>query len=115
MCVPPLFLSLSAPSRGSKLTSRSSPRPSSSSSPLALADLPDGNTKVTTFEVDTRVLNKPVVRVKVWIDGAEAWHVDVLGQPILRPGPLTVVDGAVGSLGKGLRELLTFLRRSWWN
>ncbi|GAA5902665.1 hypothetical protein JCM8208_007035 [Rhodotorula glutinis] len=77
--------------------------------------LPDGNTKVTTFEVDTRVLNKPVVRVRVWIDGAEAWHVDVLGQPIARPGALTIVDGAVGSLGKGLRELLTFLRRSWWN
>jgi len=70
---------------------------------------------VTTFEVDTRVLNKPVVRVRVWIDGAEAWHVDVLGQPLPRRGAGAVVEGAVGSLGKGLRELLTFLRRSWWN
>ncbi|GAA6049009.1 hypothetical protein JCM3770_005437 [Rhodotorula araucariae] len=76
--------------------------------------LPDGNSKVTTFEVDTRVSNKPVVRVRVWIDGDEAWAVDVLGQPLPRRAG-AVVEGAVGSLGKGLRELLTFLRRSWWN
>lgn len=107
----PLVFSPSLVLSSSTLTSRSVPPPS----PFAPADLPDGNTKVTTFEVDTRVLNKPVVRVRVWIDGAEAWHVDVLGQPIARPGALTIVDGAVGSLGKGLRELLTFLRRSWWN
>jgi alkaline phosphatase D len=37
-------------------------------------DLPDGNSKYTTFEVDTRIQNKPVVKVQVTIDGEEAWQ-----------------------------------------
>ena len=79
---------------------------------IRLADLPDGNTKFTTFEVDTRTVNKPVVRVKVYVDGEEAWRVDVLGKPL--PRKLLLPPTAVGSLGKGLRELLTFLRRSFF-
>ncbi|KAI5479069.1 alkaline phosphatase D [Pseudohyphozyma bogoriensis] len=72
--------------------------------------LPDGNSKFSTFEVDNRVVNKPVVHVRVIIDGEEAWKVDVLGQPIkLPPPPMTV-----GHLGKSLAELLAFLKRSWF-
>jgi alkaline phosphatase D len=41
-------------------------------------DLPDGNSKYSTFEVDTRVQNKPTLRVEVVIDGQEAWK-SVLG------------------------------------
>ncbi|GAA5976523.1 hypothetical protein JCM10908_005530 [Rhodotorula pacifica] len=74
--------------------------------------IPDGNTKFTTFEVDTRTVNKPVVRVKVYVDGEEAWQVEVLGKPL--PRKLLLPPTAVGSLGKGLRELLTFLRRSFF-
>ncbi|BGO98057.1 hypothetical protein NBRC10513v2_002058 [Rhodotorula toruloides] len=84
--------------------------------------LPDGNTKFTTFEVDTRTANKPVVRVKVYIDGDEAWSVDVLGQPLPRAlgrRGADAVEGAVGSLGKGLKELVewsrAWVRRSWFS
>lgn len=76
------------------------------------ADAPDGNTKFTTFEVDTRTVNKPLVRVKLYVDGEEAWRVDVLGKPLARK--LALPATAVGSLGKGLRELLSFLRRSFF-
>ncbi|GAA5858269.1 hypothetical protein JCM1840_001122 [Sporobolomyces johnsonii] len=80
--------------------------------------LPDGNTKFTTFEVDTRVTNKPVVRVKVYIDAedgesAPTWQVEVRGQP-LALGGAKAKESAVGGLGKSLAELLSFLRRSWF-
>ncbi|GAA5962459.1 hypothetical protein JCM21900_006400 [Sporobolomyces salmonicolor] len=80
--------------------------------------LPDGNTKFTTFEVDTRVTNKPVVRVKVYIDAEDAesaptWEVEVRGQP-LALGGAKAKESAVGGLGKSLAELLSFLRRSWF-
>ncbi|GAA6012699.1 hypothetical protein JCM11491_002534 [Sporobolomyces phaffii] len=78
--------------------------------------LPDGNTKVTTFEVDTRVVNKPVVRVKVYVDAesgddAPAWEVQVVGKPLKRSVRETM---AVGGLGMRLKELLSFLKRSWF-
>lgn len=69
-----------------------------------IADLPDGNSKFSTFEVDTRTANEPVVRVKVWIDGVEAWQVEVRGKPLDIPAP----PSAIGSLGKSLLELLGF-------
>lgn len=72
--------------------------------------------------MDTRTANKPVVRVKVYIDGDEAWSVDVLGQPLPRAlgrRGADAVEGAVGSLGKGLRELVewsrAWVRRSWFS
>lgn len=73
---------------------------------VLLQYLPDGNSKFSTFEVDTRIANEPVVRVKVWIDGAEspAWSVEVRGKPIDVPRP----PSAIGSLGKSLLELLGF-------
>jgi alkaline phosphatase D len=79
---------------------------------VLLQYLPDGNSKFTTFEVDTRIANEPVVRVNVWIDGASdpAWSVQVRGKPVeatTRPaggGPAS----AIGSLGKTLLELLGF-------
>ncbi|CEQ42243.1 SPOSA6832_04021 [Sporobolomyces salmonicolor] len=76
--------------------------------------LPDGNTKFTTFEVDTRVTNKPVVRVKVYIDAEDAesaptWEVEPLAL-----GGAKAKESAVGGLGKSLAELLSFLRRSWF-
>ncbi|GAA5929516.1 alkaline phosphatase D family protein [Sporobolomyces koalae] len=78
--------------------------------------LPDGNTKVTTFEVDTRTINKPVVRVKVYVDAETAddkpaWEVQVVGKPLRRSVRETM---AVGGLGMRLKELLSFLKRSWF-
>lgn len=70
----------------------------------ARPDLPDGNSKFSTFEVDTRVANQPVVRVRVIIDGVEAWAVDVQGKALEIPPP----PSTVGSLGKSLMELLGF-------
>lgn len=37
------------------------------------ADLPDGNTKFTVLEVDNRIRNRPAVRIRVVIDGEDAW------------------------------------------
>ncbi|ORY79287.1 PhoD-like phosphatase-domain-containing protein [Leucosporidium creatinivorum] len=71
---------------------------------VLLKYLPDGNSKFSTFEVDTRTANEPVVRVKVWIDGVEAWQVEVRGKPLDIPAP----PSAIGSLGKSLLELLGF-------
>ncbi|SGY16853.1 BQ5605_C012g07010 [Microbotryum silenes-dioicae] len=73
--------------------------------------LPDGNHKFTTFEVDTRVVNQPLVRVQVYIDGQVAWQVEVRGVPIRSP---MVVPRAIGSLGKSLLELLGFKKRKWF-
>jgi len=80
------------------------------------SDLPDGNTKVTTFEVDTRIVNQPVVRVKVYVDAesaddAPAWEVQVVGKPLRKSVRETM---AVGGLGMRLKELLSFLKRSWF-
>lgn len=83
---------------------------------LSSSDLPDGNTKVTTFEVDTRIVNQPVVRVKVYVDAesaddAPAWEVQVVGKPLRKSVRETM---AVGGLGMRLKELLSFLKRSWF-
>jgi alkaline phosphatase D len=77
---------------------------------------PDGNTKFTTFEVDTRVFDKPVVRVKLYVDGEESWKVDVLGKPIHLERALLEEEEAtgLGALNKGWRELLSFIRRSFF-
>ncbi|KAL8286840.1 hypothetical protein RQP46_003846 [Phenoliferia psychrophenolica] len=77
---------------------------------ILLKYLPDGNSKFSTFEVDTRVANQPVVRVRVVIDGEEAWAVDVQGKQLEIPPP----PKGIGSLGKSLMELLGFKKRSWF-
>ncbi|KAM0788353.1 hypothetical protein ACM66B_001494 [Microbotryomycetes sp. NB124-2] len=77
---------------------------------VLLKYLPDGNSKFSTFEVDTRTRNEPVVNVTVWIDGRQAWSVQVRGKPVVELKPLS----AVGNLGKSLSELLGFLRRKWF-
>ncbi|KAM0754931.1 Metallo-dependent phosphatase [Meredithblackwellia eburnea MCA 4105] len=71
---------------------------------ILLKYLPDGNSKFSTFEVDTRIANQPVVRVRVTIDGEEAWAVDVHGKQLDIPPP----PKGIGSLGKSLLELLGF-------
>ncbi|GAA6000157.1 hypothetical protein JCM10207_007883 [Rhodosporidiobolus poonsookiae] len=84
---------------------------------ILLNYLPDGNSKVTTFEVDTRVANKPVVLVKVHIDGKVAWQVEVRGKPIhtRRAARKLLEDSTgIGQLAKGWQELLAFIRRSWF-
>lgn len=73
-------------------------------------DLPDGNSKFSTFEVDTRVPGKPVVNVRVMIDGEEAWKLEIQGKPLATPPP----PQGVGALGKSLLELLGFKRRTWF-
>ncbi|KAK4051877.1 hypothetical protein OIV83_002582 [Microbotryomycetes sp. JL201] len=77
---------------------------------ILLKYLPDGNSKFSTFEVDTRTRNEPFVNVTVWIDGHQAWTVQVRGKPVIELKPLS----AVGNLGKSLSELLGFLRRKWF-
>lgn len=69
-----------------------------------MTDLPDGQSKFSTFEVDTRVANKPLVNVKVIIDGVEAWNVTILGSPLKVPA----INTGLGGLGLSLLELLGF-------
>ncbi|GAA6040725.1 hypothetical protein JCM8097_000896 [Rhodosporidiobolus ruineniae] len=82
-----------------------------------LSYIPDGNTKFTTFEVDTRNASRPAVHVKVYVDGAVGWQVDVLGKVVHQPGTKRLLGEAeqgVGALAKGWRELLSFIRRSFF-
>lgn len=79
-----------------------------------LADIPDGYRKFSTFEVDTRNAEQPIVTMKLWIDGREAWNVDVIGKPVyppVQPGPVTQLGR---SLAFSLSELLGFGRRWFW-
>lgn len=71
-------------------------------------DLPDGNFKFSTFEVDTRTANKPKVTLKAFIDGKVAWKLEILGKPIRK------ANLAVGSLSADLLELLGFRKRKWF-
>lgn len=73
--------------------------------------IPDGYRKFSTFEVDTRNPEQPIVTLKLWVDGKEAWNVDVIGKPVYPPAQ----DGPVTQLGKSLAfslaELLGLGRR----
>jgi alkaline phosphatase D len=80
---------------------------------LLAIDIPDGYRKFSTFEVDTRKPEAPIVSMKLWVDGKEAWKVDVLGKPVYPP----VVENPVTQLGRtlaiSLSELLGF-GRNWF-
>ncbi|GAA5893024.1 hypothetical protein JCM6882_006918 [Rhodosporidiobolus microsporus] len=85
---------------------------------------PDGNSKFTTFTVDTRVINKPRVAVKLYVDGEVGWEVEVLGKQVHFPRKKGLLGGGgegaggeagLGQLAKGWRELLAFIRRSFFD
>lgn len=48
------------------------------------------------------------VRVQVYIDGAKAWNVTVMGRPVKKR-----TGGTVGGLLPSLLEMLGFKRRRW--
>jgi alkaline phosphatase D len=93
-----------------------------------VSDIPHGQIKYSTFEVDTRNATEPTVTTRVYIDGKEAWkcvqdvvpgestptisadrrnRLQILGKPI-RPPTL-----ALGSLSQSLVELLGLKRPNW--
>ena len=77
---------------------------------INLADIPDGSRKFGTFEVDTRPA-RPTVAFQLYVDGEEAWSLDVVGQPIHRPVP----PASLGrNLAMSLGELLGFGSRRWF-
>ena len=71
--------------------------------------LPDGNTKWTEFEVDTRDASAPLVKVNVMIDGKSAWQVEVRGKPVHQ------ARNAIGDMAKSFIELLTWRPRKWFS
>lgn len=71
--------------------------------------LPDGNVKWTEFEVDTRDGQTPLVKVRVIIDGKEAWKVEVRGKS-LRPS-----RNAIGYMSQSFLELLHWRPRRWFS
>ncbi|GAA5838395.1 hypothetical protein JCM11251_004924 [Rhodosporidiobolus azoricus] len=85
---------------------------------------PDGNTKFTTFTVDSRNASRPVVNVKLYVDGKEAWKLDVLGKQVRFPARTLLggigagpegAEGALGQLALGWRQILNFVRRSFFD
>ena len=70
--------------------------------------IPDGNHKWTEFEVDTRDPEQPLVVVRVYVDGKEAWNLRVLGKPVNK------TQSALGKLAQSLLELFGFRRRDWF-
>ncbi|KAF8876036.1 PhoD-like phosphatase-domain-containing protein [Gymnopilus junonius] len=50
-----------------------------------IAYIPHGNSKWSTFEIDTRDGSKPTLRVETVIDGKPAYHLEVIGKPTVRP------------------------------
>lgn len=70
--------------------------------------IPDGNHKWTEFEVDTRDPEQPLVLVRVYVDGKEAWNLRVLGQPVNK------TQSALGKLAQSLLELFGFRQRDWF-
>lgn len=75
---------------------------------VLLKYLPDGNHKWTEFEVDTRDPNNPTILVRVQIDGKEAWHIRIHGQPVNKS------QSALGKLAQSLMELFGFRKREWF-
>ena len=70
--------------------------------------IPDGNHKWTEFEVDTRDPEQPLVVVRVYVDGKEAWNLRILGQPVNK------TQSALGKLAQSLLELFGFRQRDWF-
>ncbi|GAA5931760.1 hypothetical protein JCM10213_005849 [Rhodosporidiobolus nylandii] len=83
---------------------------------VLLQYLPDGNSKFTLLTVDTRVANKPTVKVKVYIDGEVGWEVEVRGKPVhtQKKRLLAAEEAGLGALAMGWQQILTFLKRSWF-
>ncbi|KIM48985.1 hypothetical protein M413DRAFT_21288 [Hebeloma cylindrosporum] len=46
-----------------------------------VAYLPNGNSKWSTFELDTRDVTKPTLRIETVIDGKPAYHLEIIGAP----------------------------------
>ncbi|GAA98614.1 hypothetical protein E5Q_05301 [Mixia osmundae IAM 14324] len=44
--------------------------------------IPNGNHKFVTMEVDTRTANLPIVNMKLFVDGKEAWKLQVQGKAV---------------------------------
>ena len=76
-------------------------------------DLPDGKRKFGIIEVDSRTLNQPKVTFKLYINGKDAYNLDIHGQVVHKAQPsLSTTIGA--KLSQSLAELLGFGRRNWF-
>ena len=58
--------------------------------------------------MDTRDPEQPLVLVRVYVDGKEAWNLRVLGQPVNK------TQSALGKLAQSLLELFGFRQRDWF-
>ncbi|KAF8964137.1 PhoD-like phosphatase-domain-containing protein [Flammula alnicola] len=47
----------------------------------AIAYIPKGNSKWSTFQIDTRNARKPTLRIETVIDGMPAYHLEIIGVP----------------------------------
>lgn len=75
--------------------------------------IPDGSRKFATFEVDTRTANRPTVQMKLYVDGKEAWKLDVIGRPVHQQTARQPSTGIGRGLATSLSELLGF-GRGWF-
>ncbi|KAJ3490705.1 hypothetical protein NLJ89_g11411 [Agrocybe chaxingu] len=51
----------------------------------AISYIPKGNSKWSTFDIDTKNRKKPTLRLETVIDGKPAYHLEILGEPARLP------------------------------
>ncbi|KAF8163057.1 PhoD-like phosphatase-domain-containing protein [Crassisporium funariophilum] len=79
----------------------------------AVAYLPKGNSKWSTFEIDTRDVEKPVLRIETVIDGQPAYHFEMVGVRV-RPPNFTGLGSFVVTNVKDLFEKIGLQPRRWF-
>ncbi|KAH6918856.1 alkaline phosphatase [Coprinopsis sp. MPI-PUGE-AT-0042] len=78
----------------------------------ALKYLPDGNSKWSSIEIDTRNYTRPILRLEAVIDGKPVYHLEIIGTPVY-----TNPSKALISIPLGLKHLLGklgFQSKQWF-
>lgn len=76
--------------------------------------VPEGNYKWSTFEVDTRDMEHPVVRLELMTDGRPAYELEIVGKPVdIRP-PTKGVEAFVPKGFKGVLDRLGLHPSRWF-
>ncbi|KAH9483815.1 hypothetical protein JR316_0003293 [Psilocybe cubensis] len=78
-----------------------------------IAYIPTGNVKWSAFEVDTRDIDKPTLRLETVIDGKPAYHLEIVGTPVYPPAALSGLSSLVTTNVKGIFDRIG-LRPSKW-
>ncbi|PPQ90134.1 hypothetical protein CVT25_012303 [Psilocybe cyanescens] len=78
-----------------------------------IAYIPTGNVKWSAFEVDTRDIEKPTLRLETVIDGKPAYHLEIIGTPV-RPPAAVGLGSLVTTNVKGLFDRIGLRPTKWF-